>query len=106
MDKNKVKEIVDWPTPSSVHEVRSFHGLATINRRLISNFSTIAPLTNCLKQKSFVWIDEAQESFQPLKRKLTEAPILALPNFDKIFELNCDASGVGIGGFLSKKGSP
>ena len=57
-------------------------------------------------QKSFVWIDEAQESFQPLKRKLTEAPILALPNFDKIFEFNCNALGVGIGGVLNQERQP
>ena len=107
MDKNKVKAIVDWLIPSSVHEVRSFHGLATFYRRFISNSNTItALLTDFLMQKSFVWIDEAQESFQPLKRKLTEAPILALPNFDKIFELNCNALGVGIGGVLNQEKQP
>ena len=85
MDENKNEEIVDWPTPSSVHEVRSFHGLATFYRRFISKFTIAAPLTNCLK---FVWTDEAQESFQLLKRKLTEAPILALPNSNKISYLS------------------
>ena len=90
-----------------MHEVRSFHGLATFYRRFISNSNTItALLTDFLMQKSFVWIDEAQESFQPLKRKLTEAPILALPNFDKIFEFNCNALGVGIGGVLNQERQP
>ena len=74
-----------FPTSSSVHEVRSFRGPATFfYRRFISKFTIATSLTNCLKPKSFVWPDEAQESFQLLKRKLTEAPILALPNSNKI----------------------
>lgn len=73
-DEEKIKAIVEWPTPKSVADVRSFHRLATFYRRFIRNFSSlIAPVTNCLKQQRFEWTQEANEGFELIKHKLTEA---------------------------------
>nr|GEU54999.1 reverse transcriptase domain-containing protein [Tanacetum cinerariifolium] len=101
MDHAKVKAITTWPTPTSLHDVRSFHGLASFYQRFIQNFSTLAaPVTDCLKGSKFVWTAASQAAFERLKQTVTEAPVLALPNFDHVFQGECDASGVGIGGVL------
>lgn len=63
----------------------------------------IAPLTDCLKGGKFAWTREAEATFQLLKKKVTEALVLALPNFDDMFEVHCDASGTRIGGVLSQR---
>ena len=59
-----------------------------------------------MKKGEFKWTSSATRAFEEIKRKITEGPVLQIPNFDKVFKIACDASNVGIGGVLSQKGHP
>ena len=106
VDKEKVKAIKEWPTPKSVGEVHSFHGLESFYKRFVHDFSTIAaPLIEVIKKNvGFKWGDAQEEAFNMLKDKLISAPLLSLPNFANTFEIECDASSLVIGAILMQEG--
>ncbi|WVZ97512.1 hypothetical protein U9M48_043039 [Paspalum notatum var. saurae] len=92
VDETKIDAIRSWPTPTTITQ----------------DFSTIAAPLNELTKKgvTFHWGTTQEKSFNTLKDKLAHAPLLQLSDFGKTFELECDASGIGIGGVLLQEGKP
>ncbi|GJU80430.1 reverse transcriptase domain-containing protein [Tanacetum coccineum] len=105
VDKAKVDVIAKLPHPTSVKGIRSFLGHAGFYRRFIQDFSKIArPMTHLLeKDTPFIFSKECIESFNILKKKLTEAPILVAPDWDLPFEIMCDASDFAVGAVLGQR---
>ena len=106
VDPSKIKDIVEWVTPTTVKEVRGFLGLAGYYGQFVPDFSKIAkPLTELTKKdEPYVWTEEREEAFQTLKQKLVTAPMLVQPNITKPFEVYCDASNIGLGCVLMQEG--
>ena len=82
-------------------------GLTGYYRRFIYNYAQKAQALNrMLKANNFHWTDEAREAFDALKRAITSAPVLRLPDFSQEFDLETDASGTGLGAILSQQRHP
>jgi hypothetical protein len=105
VDPEKIKEIMDWPAPLNVTEVRSFIGLIGYHRRFIKGFSKIGHPNNSLqrKGKKFVWSTECEATFQQPKHLLSNTPILKIADLEKDFLVCIDACKEGLNGVLMQE---
>ena len=94
MDPEKVEAVMSWERPKSVFEKRNFLGLAGYYRRFIEDFSRLeTPMTRLTqKEVKFEWNELCEKEFQELKRRLTSAPILIVPERGQRYTMYCDAS--------------
>ncbi|CAA0833390.1 Uncharacterized mitochondrial protein AtMg00860, partial [Striga hermonthica] len=106
VDPSKIAAVQNWSAPRNPSKVRSFLGLAGYYRRFIEGFSKIALPLSQLTRKSmtFEWTDRYESSFQELKRRLTTAPVLTIPDPYRIFTIYSDASKRGLGCVLMQDG--
>ena len=103
-NRDRVIAVQDYPVPTSVREVRQFVGLVSYYRRFVRGFAKIAEPLHALtcQDAIFKWTSSCQDAFDALRRALTEAPVLAYPNFTKKFRLETDACVTGLGAVLSQ----
>ncbi|KAD3640698.1 hypothetical protein E3N88_29921 [Mikania micrantha] len=106
VDSSKIQAVTKWSPPKTPTEIRSFLGLAGYYRRFIQDFAKIAsPLTKLTRKNTkFVWGEDQDKSFNELKTKLTQAPVLTLPDGPNDFVVYSDASYLGLGCVLMQRG--
>jgi hypothetical protein len=97
-DPSKVESMIKWPKPNTLKSLRGFLRLTGYYRRFIRGYGEIvSPLTRLLKNRAFKWDSEVEQAFEQLKQAVSTPSVLALPNFNQSFIVECDASSIGLG---------
>ena len=106
VDLDKVEAMMSWERPKLVFKILGFLELVGYYRRFIEDFSRFAaPMTRLTrKEVKFDWDDRCEEAFQELRRRLTTAPILIVPDRGQGYTVYCDASRAKLGCVLMQFG--
>ncbi|TDZ13344.1 Transposon Tf2-9 polyprotein [Colletotrichum orbiculare MAFF 240422] len=105
MSTKKIQAVKDWPTPTNVKEIQAFLGFANFYRRFLKDYAKkTIPLTELTrKDTKFDWTNRQEEAFQDIKNQVVSEPVLTIPDPDKPFEVETDASDYAIGGQLGQR---
>lgn len=106
-DPSKIQAMLDWLVPSSPSELRGFLHLTGFYQKLIRAYAAIiSPLTTFLRKDQFSWQLALQQAFDQLKHLMTQAPVIATPNFSLPFTVEIGTSGTTLGVVLLQNSHP
>ncbi|CAI5483057.1 unnamed protein product [Closterium sp. Yama58-4] len=102
VDPRKIEAVKKWKVPENVKELQQFLGFANYYNRFMPQYAKIAaPLTDLLKKDTpFKWGAPHQQAMEQLQTALTTAPVLILPDPDKDYVVEADASDQAVGAVL------
>ena len=103
IEEEKVKGVLEWPTPKCIKDVQKFLGLANYYHQFIKGFVSVArPLHDMVKKdKKWKWTERQEKAFRELKEQFTKEPVLAAPDIDKKIRMEVDTLDYTMGGVLS-----
>ena len=103
IEEEKVKGVLEWPTPKCVKDMQKFLRLANYYYQFIEGFASVARLLHDMvkKDKKWDWTERQEKAFRELKEQFTKEPVLAAPDIDKKMRIEVDASDYAIEGVLS-----
>jgi len=106
MEEEKMKGVMEWPTPKCVKDVQKFLGLVNYYHQFIKGFALIARLLHDMvkKDKKWDWTERQEKVFRELKKRFTKEPVLAVLDLNKKLRVEVDASDYAIGEMLSMEG--
>ena len=106
MDPAKIVVIINFPVPTTEKQLRSILGHTGYYQKFIQGYALITtPMEKFLKKDvSFFWDDECQKSFELLKENMVSAPILIFPDWEKVFHIHVNASGIALMDILTQPG--
>lgn len=107
-DPKSIEAVRSWPVPENTKDVRKFLGLARYYHKFVKISGLISRILTYLLKKNelFVWTQDHQHTFESLKQALLTAPVMALPNFERPFVVETDASERGLGAVLMQDQHP